>query len=433
MENTPSVYDSKAYKRSRNAYKWECAFEYFVSLLVTDAFLAKILTEIGFSPEATGIISSLITLAFLFQLASVFVIRKVTNTKVFAILFHSTSQLLFLSLYLIPFMPFAAGVKKPLTVVCLLLAYFGNYMVSSMIFRWGNSFVDPRTRGRFSAGKEIMSLLSGMVVSLGVGYVMDYFGARENLAGSFIFAAIGIFVFCLCDLATLLMIKNDIKPKADKKNSVPLSAVIRNTLGNKSFRSVVILMILWDVGRYFTMGFLGTYKIEELGFKMSIIQAISIAASLGRALFSKPFGKYTDKRTFAKGVELGLIIAIASFAIGMFSAPGGARWLIAVYTVLYNVCLAGVSGNLVNITYSYVDSDYFAEASAIKNSIAGLLGFGASLIGGKILSAVQANGNRIFGVAIYGQQVLFAISTLFMVLALLYTHFVVARQKVMIQ
>ncbi len=433
MDNTPSVYDSKDYKRSRNAYKWECTFEYFVSLLVTDAFLAKILKSIGFSDQATGIVSSLITLAFLFQLFSVFVIRKVTNTKLFAILFHSTSQLLFMSLYLVPFMPFARELKQPLTVACLLLAYFGNYMVSSMIFRWGNSYVDPRTRGRFSAGKEIMSLLSGMVVSLGVGYVMDYFEAKNDLNGSFIFAAIGIFVFCLCDLITLLMIKNRIKPKAEKQNSVPLIEVLRNTLGNKSFRSVVILMILWDVGRYFTMGFLGTYKIEELGFQMSIVQAISIAASLSRALFSKAFGKYTDKRTFAKGVELGLVIAIASFAIGMFSAPGAARWLIAVYTVLYNVCLAGISGNLVNITYSYVDSDYFAEASAIKNSVAGLLGFFASLAGGKILSAVQANGNLLFGVTVYGQQVLFAISALFMILALLYTHFVVARQKVMIQ
>ncbi len=433
MENAPSVYNSKDYKRSRRAYNWECAFEYFVSLLVTDAFLAKILKAIGFSDEATGIISSLITLAFLFQLVSVFVIRKVTNTKVFAILFHSTSQLLFMSLYLIPFMPFAQEIKQPLTVACLLLAYFGNYMVTSMIFRWGNSFVDPKMRGRFSAGKEMCSLLSGMVVSLAVGYVMDYFEAANDLNGSFIFAAIGIFVFCLSDMTMLLLIKNDIKPKQKKEDSVPLSEVIRNTLGNKSFRSVIALMILWDMGRYFTIGFLGTYKIGELGFQMSIIQAISIAASLFRAIFSRPFGRYTDKRTFAKGAELGLIIAIVAFGVGMFSAPGAAKWLIAVYTILYNVCLAGVSGNLVNITYSYVDSSYFAEASAIKNSIAGLLGFVASLIGGKILSAIQANGNMLFGLEIYGQQVLFAISTLFMILALLYTHFVVARQKVMIQ
>ncbi len=433
MENTPNIYNSKDYKRSRRAYNWECAFEYFVALLMTDAFLAKILKSIGFSDEATGIISSFITLAFLFQLFSVFVIRKVTNTKVFAIAFHSVGQLLFMSMYLMPFLPFAKDIKQPLTVACLLLAYFGNYMVVSLIYRWGNSYVEPERRARFSAGKEICSLLTGIVVSLTVGYVMDRFEAVDDLNGSFIFAAVGIFIFCICDLIMLLLIKNDIKPKPKKEDSVPLSEVLKNTLGNKSFRRVIILMTLWDVGRYFTIGFLGTYKIGELGFSMSIVQIISVAAQLCRAAFSRSFGKYTDKRSFAKGVELGLLIAMIAFGIGMFSAPGSAKWLIAVYTLLYNIALAGIVANLMNITYSYVDSKYFAEASAIKNSIAGLLGFLASFVGGKILSAVQAKGNQIFGVTVYGQQILFAISALFMLAALLYTHFALSKQETMLQ
>jgi hypothetical protein len=80
-----------------------------------------------------------------------------------------------------------------------------------------------------------------------------------------------------------------------------------------------------------------------------------------------------------------------------------------------------------------VDSRYFAEASAIKNSIAGLFGFGASLLGGKILAAVQANGNTVFGIPMYGQQLLSAISFVMFIITILFTHFVVSRQKVMIQ
>jgi hypothetical protein len=39
----------------------------------------------------------------------------------------------------------------------------------------------------------------------------------------------------------------------------------------------------------------------------------------------------------------------------------------------------------------------------------------------------------IFGMRIYGQQVLSAISLLFAAAALLYTHFVIGKQKIMIQ
>ena len=421
MDGNNALYDSPAYKRSRTAYKWECAFEYFVALLVGDAFLANLLTHIGFTDSEAGIISSLITLAFLFQLISVFVVRKITNTKVVAILFHSISQLFFMSLYIIPFLPFAAGFKKPLVVICILVAYFGNYMVSTVIFRWGNSYVDPVKRASYTAGKEIISLISGMVVSFGVGFVMDRFKESGNDEWGFIFSAIAIFVFCLSDLVMLLLIKNDKKPKAAKGEGASMKDVLANTLGNKSFMSVVVLMALWDVSRYIVIGFLGTYK--NMLYSLSVVQIVNVLAQLARAVFSKPFARYTEKRTFAKGLELGLIIAAVAMLVNTFTTPKTA-FLIIIYTVLYNVCLAGVSGNITNITYSYVDSRYFAEASAIKNSIGGLFGFGASLLGGKILAAVQANGNVVFGIPMYGQQLLSAISFVLFIITILFTHFV---------
>ena len=437
MNNEVSVYDSAAYKRSRMAYKWECTFEYFVALLVGDAFLANLLTYIGFSEAEAGIISSLITLAFLFQLVSIFVARKITNTKLFAILFHTTSQLFFMSLYLLPFMPlpsFAAGFKKPLVVICILMAYFGNYMVSTIIFRWGNSYVDPKKRASYTAGKEIISLISGMVVSLGIGYAMDAFKAADNVEGGFIFAAIGILIFCISDLAMLLIIKNDIKPKQKKGDGASFKDVLLNTFCNKNFLSIIVLQILWNSSIYMVAGFLGTYR-NFLFPNLAVVQLISVSGQLARAIFSKPFGKYTEKRTFAKGIELGLIIAAVAMLTNVFTTPQ-TSFCIIIYTVLYNICLAGVSGNITNITYSYVDSRYFAEASAIKNSIGGLCGFGASLLGGLILDLVNKNQDSIkevVGITIYGQQVLSGISLVMLIITIIFTHFVVSKQRVMIQ
>ncbi len=436
MRSSEINYNSSDYKRSRNCYRWECAFEYFITLLVTDAFLAKVLKSVGFSDAQVGVLSSIIALAFLFQLFSVFVVRKITNTKLVSILFHSLGQIFFMSLYLLPWMPFIPGeIKRPLAVVCLLAAYFGNYMVTSVIYKWGNSYVEPTKRGRFTASKEIISLLIGMVISFALGYIMDAFDAKGDDKGGFLFTALAILIFCLSDFIMLLMIKNDRKAKREAAEPAPpFSEVMRNTLGNKNFLSVMLLMILWECGRYFTIGFLGTYKTdpEGLNYTMAVVQAINIISFLGRALFSRPFGKYADKHSFAKCIELGLCVCAAAFLAGIFTTPKTA-FLIIVYTVLYNVALAGIEGNLINVTYSYVDSRYFAEASAIKNSIAGLLGFLSSLAGGKILSAVQANGNRVFGHTVYGQQILFGISFLLFVIALLYTHFVIGKQKVMIQ
>ena len=48
-----SVFSSSAYKRSRIAYLIECAFEYFVSLLLADAFLTKLLHSLGFADASS--------------------------------------------------------------------------------------------------------------------------------------------------------------------------------------------------------------------------------------------------------------------------------------------------------------------------------------------------------------------------------------------
>ncbi len=45
VEEKKTVYDSAACKRSRFAYLCECGFEYFVTLLVTDSFLAYLLEK----------------------------------------------------------------------------------------------------------------------------------------------------------------------------------------------------------------------------------------------------------------------------------------------------------------------------------------------------------------------------------------------------
>lgn len=432
MEENTNLYESRDFKRSRAAYKWECAFEYFVSLMVADSLLAKLLTSIGFSDAETGILSSFITLAFLFQIISIFVIRKITNTKRFAVLFHSLGQAVCMVIFLVPFMPIARGVGKAFTVVCVLVAYFGNYMVSNLIYRWGNSFVEPTKRGRFNSGKEMLSLLTGVVVSITVGVAVDQFEGSGNAKGGFLFIAVAVLIFFAFDLAMLLIMKNEIRDQQEKTDAVPMREILKNTLGNKSFRNVIILAILWNCARFITVGFLGTYKTEDLAYTMTVIQIINIAACLARAAISKPFGRYSDKRSFAKGIELGLVIAAAAFFSGIFATPSS-RFFIIVHTVLFHVCMAGVEGNFINVTYSYVDDRYFAEASAIKNCISGVFGFGASLVGGRILAAVQANNNTVLGYTVYGQQILFAISFVLILGAIMFAHFVVGKQKVMIQ
>ena len=424
-------YQSPEYRRSRTAYIAQCAVEYFVALLVTDAFLAKLLACVGISDALVGVISSFITLAFVVQLATFFLVRTRVSVKSLVMTLDTLSIAFFTLLYLVPFLPVGREARTVLVVISVFLAYTSRYLITSMYFKWANSYVDPSHRASFSAVKEIISLFGGMLFSLGAGYVVDRFEAEGNQEGAFLFLAVSILILNAVNFVTIALIRKD-EPRLRSEKGASLGTVLKMTLGTASFRHLVVMDVIWAVARYFTVGFMGTYKTKELMLSVLAVQIINIAASLVRIAVSRWFGRYSDRHSFARGFELALWIEAAAFLVCVFTT--GVTWyLVIAYTVLTSVSAAGTGQNSFNMIYSYVDGRYVPQALALKNCISGIFGFGASLLGSRILHLVQEAGNRVFGIPLYGQQLLSAISFLLIAALIVYVRLVIEKQKVSIQ
>lgn len=430
-EELTNKFSTPEYKRSRSVYMAQCTFEYLLSLLVTDAFLTKLLLHLGLDDMTIGIISSFITLAFVIQIFSLFLYKLKMNSKMMTLIFYSAGRLLFSSLYVIPFIPMKSATVKIVVMSFILVAYSCNYMVLNILYKWGNSFVEPNRRASYSATKEMLSLASGIIFTAVVGYVFDAMEAGGNIERGFIIIAVLAFVISATDIICMLLIKREDTVPAEQSRK-HFKDIIANTLGNKNFRSVILFTVIYNVAVYLTNGFLGTFKVNDLMISVFIIQIFNIVGDVMRIAVSKPFGRFSDKRSFAAGMSVALVILAAGYLTLVFTTQK--TWgLIALYTVLYAVAIAGLNQNSFNIAYSYVASDYITEALAIKNCIGGLCGFGASLLGSRILKYIQSNGNSIFGIHIYGQQLLGGISFLLVIAALAVMVFVVGKQKVMKQ
>jgi len=426
-----TIFQSLDYKRSRAAYIGQETCNYFIQLLLGDAYLAVLLSNIGLSDAVIGIISSLVSFAFLFQLLSIVMMAHLKNTKRSVLFLDTLSNFIFLSLYLIPFLKANREVKTVIVIVCILLGYLCKYLIQSLIFRWGNSYVAPNKRGEFSALKEVISLISSIAFMLIVGYVIDYYESIQRIRGGFLFIAATMLIINLSNFVSILFIKNESDNKVAEEKR-PLRDVLQNTLRNRNFVNVIIMSVLYQFGIYIYSGFMGTYKTSDLLLSVGMIQIINMAGSFCRMIFSKPFGKYSDRTSFSKGYGLALVLVVISNLFFVFCTPK-IWWFIIPGTILFNISLAGSNSNNYNIVYSYVKTEYLVQAMAIKQSITGVMGFAASLIGGIILQKIQQNGNTFMGVSIYGQQVLSAISLVFILGAILFNKFVIEKQTRMIQ
>ncbi len=424
-------FNSREYRQSRSAYIIQSVFEYFLTILVADAFLAKLLTYIGISDSLIGIIASFINIAFIFQICSLFIVRLKIKKKAFLIITYALSFSSFMLLFLVPFMPMGHTGATVTVMVCVLLGYISLYVVASIMFRWANSYVDPNGRARFGSTREIISLFSGIIFSAVMGAIINKYEGLGNLQGSFLFIAVCILVFNICNFICMLMIKGQSTEEPEEKGAT-IAQTLKYIAGNRNFKNVIFMTMLYETARYFTVGFIGVYKTNDLALSVLTIQIVNIFASFVRMVLTRPLGKFSDKTSFAKGYRAGLYILFLSFFINIFTTPK-TWYLVIIFSMLNTGSLAGLNMNSFNITYSYVASEYITQAMAIKNCIGGLFGFGASLLGGKLLSMIQANGNMIFGAHIYGQQVLSAISSVLIMVTIIFTKCVIEKQEVMKQ
>lgn len=425
------IFQSREYKRSRVAYVGQETCNYFIQLLLVDAYLATLLSHLGISDAIIGIIASLVSLAFLFQLLTIFMVAHLKNTKRSVLFLDTLSNFIFLSLYLIPFLKITREAKTLIVIVCILLGYLCKYIIQSLIFCWGNSYVAPNKRGEFSAIKEIVSLIIGIIFMVIVGYVIDYYESINQIRGGFLFIAVTMLVINVVNYVSILFIKNE-SPQNITNQRKTLKEVWQNTLGNRNFINVIIMSALYQFGICLSTGFMGIYKTSDLCLSVGTIQIINMAGAFFRMIFSKPFGRYSDRTSFSKGYGVALVLVVISNAFFALCTPK-TWWFIIAGTILYNISLAGSNSNNFNITYSYVKAEYLVQAMAIKQSITGVMGFIAALIGGVILQGIQQNGNRFLGISVYGQQILCMLSIIFVVGASLFNKLVIEKQMKWIQ
>lgn len=303
--------------RSKIAYHFEAAVEYLISILVTGAFLTALLNEIGVSDAISGTISSLTTFACMVQMASLFIKRNGRQLKHWVSLLHLLNQLLFAILYLFPGLKLAQTTKALLMVGIYTAGLFISQLVTPYKLAWLMSLVEPKKRGRFTAVKEMISLLFGMFFSLIMGMVVDHFQAAGRIQEAFMICNIVLVILALVHF--LLLILCD-PPETDKIKETNFKENIHYLYKNKKFHRILFVSSLFQCTQI-VIPFYGVYQLNVLGFSLTYVSVITIFQSLTRMTVSLPLGKYADHTSWSKTLYLGFLMQGAAFFINFFTIP----------------------------------------------------------------------------------------------------------------
>ncbi len=401
-------------KRSRIMYIIQADLEYLINLLVTGAFLATLTTQLGMSDSLTGIISSFSSLGCLFQMIS-FIFRR-GSVKKFVILLSLSNQVLFILLYLIPLGN--APYLKYLFIGCLFFALFIYNVAHPKKIDWLMSMVDEGNRGIFTANKEIISLVTGIVFNMVMGALMDYFKLRGETKIALILGAVTLFFLSILHVASISLAIDKQNPE-NKKGAFSFKESI-SFLSDKNTLKLIFVFILWYVSNYTTVSFYGTYQIKELGFSLTTISTITIVSSIVRIFVSRFWGSYADNNGFAKMLCICLGVTVIAHIFAAFSVPSNGIIMFTLYSVFYYIGQGGIGSGLINICFDYMPYTKRADFMAFAQAFAGLSGFLTTLIMSTLVTYIQQNGNQFLGFNLYAQQVTSIISSILGILVVVY-------------
>lgn len=422
MSSETMVYNRKKYP----FFIAQATFEYFISILITTTYLTNVLNEVGVSDALSGIISSFAIFCQMAQMLSVSLGRTKNHFKSVFIILRRINELAFALLYIVPFFDISANAKTTLLIGLLLCGQVIMNYTAPALQNWMGSSIDPKERGCFTAKKEMISLLSGMIFTVVMGRMVDYFEAKGDMKSAFYIISAVIIGLSLLHMASTLAFP---KPQKEIMPSGSVIKAYKEIIKNKAFRRLIVVDILWQIAASIT-SFNGVYQRNTLGFSMTFISIITMVSSLSRAAISLPFGKLADKIGWARMLNIAFLVSGSGYVFLAITNTSNGSVFYTVYSVLYAVSMAGINGGLVNITFNYIAPSERTTAIGLKFALGGLSGFLISLVYGAIVAAVQGVDNVIFGITVYPQQLLGIIGFAICLILVIYIKKVIQRLEI---
>ena len=417
-----------ANKRTQKMFILEAMFEYFISIIVTGAYIAKIGQNIGMSDGLIGIVTSIGSLTCTFQLVAVLLSYK-RPLKKWVLILHLLNQTIYAFIFFVPVFP----LPKTYKILALIAFSLSGHILASVISPAKITFfmnsVEKDKRGLFTANKEIVSLLSGMAFSFVINYMIDRFEDQGQIGTAFIICGIAVFALTICHALTVIFSKETEIPVPEEK----LGESLKSLFKDKTLWKITGISIIWHFAQNMTLPFMYNYTIKTidnggLGYSMTMVTVSVVMYAITRSLISRKMGKLGDKITFVRLLKICYIIEIIAFIFYAFTRPES-RYLYYVGYAILGVSAAGTNSSNINLVYENIAPSKVTAAYAVRLAVGGLVGFLTTTITGLFINYVNASGNVFLGMQLYATQITSIFSIIGLIGLLLFVHFAFPVKK----
>lgn len=346
-------------------------------------FLVAMALLMGASNFQIGLLAALPTFTNVFQLVSIWLVRKYNNRRAASAVCALLARI---PLLVVGVMPLFFPTANLINLVIFFLFFFNFFgsVAGPCWNSWMKDFIPEEELGTFFSKRarytQTLNVALSLLAALAIDFVKDNYPAFELSAYGVLFLLAGVagltgvwFLIKTPEPASILSKENIFK-------------MLRRPLKNGNFRNLLIFNSVWTFAVNLATPFFSVFMLTTLRLPLSYVIGLTILSQVASIVTVQLWGrfadKYSNKTIIAIGAPLYILCLIAWCFVGLnknFLINLGA---LAVIQIVSGFATSGINLSLTNIGLKLAPNHEAVVYLSARNIIVAFFSAAAPLLGG---------------------------------------------------
>jgi MFS family permease len=356
-----------------------------MTALTGGAFLVSMALLMGASNFQIGILASLPTFTNIFQLLSIWLVKKYNNRRAVAVVCAILARSPLLIIGSLPLL-FASATTIQILIFFLFFYYFFGSIAGPSWNSWMKDLVPEKKLGTYFSHRSRLTQMLNVIMSLSIACMLDFIkkyypGAVLSIYGC-MFISGG-----LIGLSGAYFLSRTPEPQSQQANE-NIFKLFKKPLQNSNFRNLLIFNSAWVFSLNIATPFFSVYMMKAIGLPLSYIIGLGILTQLSSIVSIKLWGRYAD--TYSNKTIIAICAPLYIFCIiaWCFVGPSADEYtnitLLALINIITGIATAGINLSLTNIGLKLAPKEDAIVYLSAKNIITAFFSSIAPLIGGSL-------------------------------------------------
>jgi len=368
-----------------------------MTTLTGGAFLVALALLLGASNFEIGLLAAMPTLTNVFQLLSIWLVRRYSNRRMISIVCSILARLPLAVLgYLVLTFPHQASVQ---VLIFFLFFYYFFGSVSGPVWNsWMKDLIPTQSLGAYFSKRSGYMQSLNVIFSIALAVILD--DIKRNHPGSLLstygimFAAAG--TVGLIGMILLSRVPEP-RPVMSREN---IFTLFKQPLQDKNFRQLLVFISVWVFAINIATPFFTVFMLTTLGLSLSYVIGLGILSQVTSILTIRLWGKFADrysnKTIIGIGAPLYILCIVAWCFVGLFNFYGNFTLLVLIQ-IFSGIATSGINLSLTNIGLKLAPQEDAIVYLSVKNVISAVFASISPLIGGYLADYFTS---RHFGITI---------------------------------